>query len=403
MRGHHILFRLTLGLALAVLAAPGLTVAQTGLSPLSNLVITGYGSASYEAGVDNDFPNDFSSSISPVFLYNMGQDILFESELEFGLSGEATTTTLEYAQIDYLAFDRLQIIAGKFLLPFGVFSERLHPTWINKLPNAPLLYGHAHGGVAEGAMLPMLSDAGIMGRYKLPLGNTWSFDASAWVSQGPRVVDTESLGHDDDGEGDDGHAHAAAPAYDAGDGGLGKSGPDHDEPGEGSQADGTPPVVGFGVAFSDNNKNKMLGARLGLVRGGGFEIYASGFHATYDPENVLDIYGGNLSAEYRRKATELRGEAMVIRQEFENDGVFESIDRYGYYIQVARRYRSFEPIVRWSHLLDASTHGLLVHEDISELALGITYWLMPSIPVKAAYSINPDGMNRVLLQWAYGF
>ena len=115
-------------------------------SPLSNFVLAGYGSATYDAFTVDEFTNNFSASVSPVLLFSMGEDILFETELEFGLSGEVTSTSLEYAQIDYLGFDRVQIIAGKFLLPFGLFSERLHPTWINKMPSAPLLY---HSGCPE--------------------------------------------------------------------------------------------------------------------------------------------------------------------------------------------------------------------------------------------------------------
>ena len=34
---------------------------------------------------------------------------------------------LEYAQADIFATDNLQIVVGKFLLPFGDFPEDLHP------------------------------------------------------------------------------------------------------------------------------------------------------------------------------------------------------------------------------------------------------------------------------------
>ncbi len=135
----------------------GLTAALCGLlaAPLvgqnqSGFVIAGYGSTTYEGVTQGVYRNDFSASVSPVLLYSKGTDILFEAELEFGLTGDATSTTLEYAQIDYLGFENVQFIAGKFLLPFGVFGERIHPTWINKLPTMPIVFGHAHGGVAGG-------------------------------------------------------------------------------------------------------------------------------------------------------------------------------------------------------------------------------------------------------------
>lgn len=142
---------------------------QTAQNPLSNFVLTGYGTTTYAANLNSDFGNDFGASISPVLLFSVSEDVLFESEFEFGLSGAATTTTLEYAQIDYLGFEKVQIIAGKFLVPFGLFGERIHPSWVNKLPSSPLLFGHGHGGVAEGALLPVLSDAGAMVRFNSTL------------------------------------------------------------------------------------------------------------------------------------------------------------------------------------------------------------------------------------------
>ncbi|NIP80578.1 MAG: hypothetical protein GWM90_15695, partial [Gemmatimonadetes bacterium] len=107
--------------ALALAAAP-LTAQQ---SPLANFVLAGYGSAEYIAGMD-DFQSSFEASVSPVILYRMGDDLLFETELELEVEGASTNTALEYAQVDYLGFERLVFSVGKFLLPFGVFGERLH-------------------------------------------------------------------------------------------------------------------------------------------------------------------------------------------------------------------------------------------------------------------------------------
>ena len=198
---------------LALMILPASAGAQALRGPISNVTLAGYGSASYNVNPNSDFRNDFTASVSPILLYSMGEDLLFETELEFGLSGELTTTTLEYAQIDYLGFERFIITAGKFLLPFGTFGERLHPTWINKLPTAPLLYGHGHGGVAEGSLLPVLSDVGLLVRYKAPVGKKWAFDASGWISQGPRLV---GAGEGGDGHGDgDGDAESEEAAHKA--------------------------------------------------------------------------------------------------------------------------------------------------------------------------------------------
>lgn len=373
------------GAVLVVLVLAPQAVAQQ----VSGL-ISGYGSANYRAVLaDEETPNDFSASISPIVLFQAGENLLFESEMEFELEGDETEVALEYAQVDYLGFDRFQITAGKFLLPFGVFSERLHPSWINKMPDAPPIYGHAHGGVAEGALLPVLSDAGVMVRFAQPMGELWRFDLSAWVSQGPRLVDSEEGGEED-------HSHTSlVPADD----GEHEDGDDH-----GASTLGIPDVA-FGTSFGDNNENKLLGARLGLVRGGGFEAYVSGFHSMIDPDDALDFTAFNISAEFRRGPFEIRGEGILTRQEFVQDEVsYEKVEKSGFYLQASHRLSDrVEPVFRYAKVFDPEVNGEAIAEGFDQIALGLNYWLMPSVPVKAAYEIDPDGDDRVLVQWAFGF
>lgn len=363
------------GLATGLLMVAATTLhAQDAGSPTANLVLAGYGSASWGARTQGEFQNEFTASVSPVLLYDFGSDLLFEAELEFGLSGELTTTTLEYAQLDYMGFESVVLVAGKFLLPFGVFGERLHPTWVNKLPTAPLLYGHAHGGVAEGSLLPVLSDAGGMFRWAQPTSSATRLDLSLYVTQGPKIV--EDVAHDDG----DTHAHddGIASAYEI-------------------------PAVGFGVSFSDNNTNKMLGGRFGLVHGGVFEAYVSAFHARYDPGNFLDYNGFSLSAEWRSGPFEIRSEGVFVQQEFEAESSFERLEQPGYYVQVSRRFGGFEPVVRWDQLLDGKVNSEVVRPGRDVLALGLTYWMGATSPIKLAYEIEQDQSDRFILQWAMGF
>lgn len=338
----------------------------------SIFVVGGYGTAGYEAATTSEFPNDFTSSVSPVILYTMGQDVLFETELEFGLSGAQTTTALEYAQIDYLGFENFQVIAGKFLVPFGVFGERLHPTWINKLPTGPVTYGHAHGGVAEEGLLPVMSDAGVMIRWAKPMGG-FQLDFSGYVTQGPRLGEEEEDEHEgeehDPTEPDDDHA----------------------------------PPVAFGVSFGDNNRDKMVGARLGLVKGSAFEAYLSGFRGDYDEDGTLDYRGGSASIQWRVGPLEFLGEAVTTRQEFAVDMAVENLRRTGYYAQLSRRIGSWEPVVRWGHLSDGMVADETTIDGHHELALGLDYWLAPTIPVKVAWEYHQERDDRVYVQWAYGF
>lgn len=385
---------LAVTLAAALVAPSGDPVsaqAAANAGSLSNVVLTGYGGALYDATLGQDLastPNDFSASISPVLLFGMGENLLFEAELEFGVEGSSTTTTLEYAQIDYLGFEKVQFIAGKFLLPFGIFGERLHPSWINRLPTMPLLFGHAHGGVAEGALLPILSDAGVMGRFTQPVGGA-KLNVSAFVTQGPRLITGEAPADDD-------HAHSLVPSASV------VASP------AGEAAGGTQPYeipdVGFGVSFSDNNANKMIGARVGYVRAPELELYVSGFHAMYDPESYLDYQGLAVSAQVRRGSYLFLGEAAYLRQEFATGTTsFETVERPAYYVELTRRVRAFEPVLRWSQLLDGKVAGSVAEPGRSQLALGVNYWVAATVPLKVAYILDPDLDDQIVVQWAFGF
>lgn len=370
--------RVAVAAMLALAAAAPLT-AQT----RSTAVVAGYGSTTYMATADKAFANNFSASFSPVILYSINPNVLFETELEFGMEGAVTETELEYAQLDYLGFDHVQIIAGKFLLPFGVFGERLHPTWINKLPTMPVLFGHSHEGVAEGSLLPVLSDAGIQLKWKQPLASEWSLDFAGFVTQGPVMA----------GEAPPEMAMARVLP-----GGLTASSGDH------PAGESPAPPVAFGSAFGDNNSNKMVGARLGLVKGGKFEVYASGLRAKYDPESMLDYKAGALSMEFRSGGFELRGEGALTRQQFAHeDGDMDTLERSGVYLQAAYRNGSFEPVARWGRLNDGKIAGAMVEEGRTELAVGVDYWMDTTIPVKFAWIFKQDQSDAFVVQWAFGF
>lgn len=362
---------LLLSMATAAAAQDGAALTR------ANMLFTGYGSATYQAALNNEFENNFTASISPIFLYNMGGDVLFEAELEFGLSGEATTTTLEYAQIDYLGFERVIITAGKFMIPFGIFGDRLHPSWINKLPTPPLLFGHGHGGVAEGSLLPLLSDAGVLVRFAQPLRSGWALNLSLYATQGPTLVDETADGDDghgdDHGAGDDGPASIGAPA------------------------------VGFGIAFDDNNKNKMIGGRLGLVKGPNFEVNFSAFNAMYDEGNYLSYNAHAVSLQWGMRSVEFKGEYVHLMQEFQRDQTFPTLITSGYYAQISRRVGRWEPVARWSQLFDGTIESEAVLPGKEILAVGLNYWIDATIPVKLAYEVRPDADDSLLLQWAFGF
>lgn len=334
-------------------------------------VLTGYGTAGYKAMLGGASANNFSSGISTILLYSSG-DFLFESEIEYELEEVATETELEYAQVDYEGFDHAQIVAGKFLLPFGIFGERLHPTWINKLPAMTPLFGEAHEGVPFNSLFPVLSDLGAMVRWSAPVGNgTWQVNGSAYVTQGPSLADEDAAGES-----------AEEPGY----------------------IDVPAPQLAWGVTFSDGNKDKMLGGRFGVVNGGAFEAYVSALRARYDEENSMDVWATALSLEWRRNGFQLLTEGTLLAQDFQDEaGDFKTQHRKAFYTELSNRVGSLEPVVRFGYIADATVDGQTASGHQRTVAAGLDYWFGPTTPLKVAL-VFPEGLKtRLAIQWAFGF
>lgn len=352
--------------------------------PTHEFLVVGYGTAGWQVTDNGATQNAFFGSLSPLFLYQFGDQFLYEAELEFDIEEGVTNTSLEYAQIDFFMNDYLTMVAGKFLLPFGVFGERLHPTWINKLPSKPPLYGHA-GGAGPAPLLPILADFGVMLRGSWDLGKGKSITGSAYVTQGPSIESPQD-------EAQEGEEHGA----------------------------GLIPEFQFGGDSNDINNDKMLGGRLALVLAPKFEIDLSGFTGEFDDEGSrLSAY--NVAAEYRVGSTEFRGEGFIMRYDFREDedpdagggatdALAESVtaETGGFYVQASQRLGPWQPVVRWTRRSDATAATFDTEAGFSQLTFGLDYWFSPSIAVMAGLDLNnsrgeEDLPSRFIIHWAFGF
>ena len=114
--------------------------------------------------------NSFQPVIAPVLTIPLGDKWLIESraDLRGFVSRENGTTgpyqgqffgTLEYLQLDYNANSHVTITLGRFLTPFGLYTERLSPIWISKFQDAPLItpigtgQAYNNGFMLRGALL----------------------------------------------------------------------------------------------------------------------------------------------------------------------------------------------------------------------------------------------------------
>jgi hypothetical protein len=105
---------------------------QTNETPLSiyGTFTTGFTKLQRQHG------NFESPEFAPFFLLQLNDRILLEVELGFSRDG----VEVSQAQADFVVNDWLTVVAGRFLAPVGFFNERLHPSWINKLPDFPLMF-----------------------------------------------------------------------------------------------------------------------------------------------------------------------------------------------------------------------------------------------------------------------
>lgn len=334
---------------------------------------------------------------NPMFHFQYGDNILFEAELELITESDGSTTTeIEYSQIDYLVNDNLTLVMGKYLSPIGQFQERLHPSWINKLPNEPA--GFAHGEAQP------LSDVGVQARGGF-LTDQGTYTYALFAGNGP-------------------------------------------QPGHGSLE-----LEGFG---SDNNDDKAFGGRFAYLPNPSFEfgvsamtaqnVAPSGFHVPGDAG--YDLYGADFA--YTQGTWGIRGEYINselddLREEEEHghgnlkneeddhageDELSEitGTDWEAWYLQVAKTFNQWEPVLRYGEFEVIQVEAGHGHEsptfsknggavDSNEpftgkeqrLTLGLNYLFAPSVIGKIALEnrdfsrSHRDDEKRLMIQIAYGF
>lgn len=341
--------------------------------PTVRSILTGYGAVGYNSNVESsDTPDNFSGFVSVVPLAQINEDILVEGELEFELEENATNVVLEHIEVHYLGFESVQLKAGKFHLPIGVWS---HTNWTNKMPTPPLLYQDTHGDAASGALMPIPFDLGAQATWTPSLLDGWRTSATTWVSQGP--FGTFGGGHTHDGE--------PAPTE-----------------------DGDAPLLALGANYHDNNDDKMVGLTLQAASAAGLTLRGSGFRANYDDAGQLSVLGGNLAMVWSPLSGadpmfELKGEVTAMDQEYVLDGAVETVTLEGYYLQLSRRMGAWEPVLRWSDLPRSVAGETVLIPKRNQLAVGLNYWISPSVPIKVAYNWEADRDDEFFIEWAVGF
>ena len=106
-----------------------------------------------------------SPSFAPLLLVPLGNKWLIEVKGSYadtfarnskGNYEGTMSYGLAYAQVDYIANRYVTLAAGRFITPFGIYGERLAPSWIRALQATPLinplLSGSSLGGMLRGGV-----------------------------------------------------------------------------------------------------------------------------------------------------------------------------------------------------------------------------------------------------------
>lgn len=350
----------------------------------TRFLLTGYGFAGFTATERE--ASTFSAGFNPIFLWRPMDRILFEAELEIELEDTDTHVGLEYAQLSYLLNDYVTIGAGRFLTPFGTFDERLHPKWINKLPDRPLAFDD--GGLSPEATI------GLEIRGGIPI-EPIRMNYAIYVGNSPRL-ETDITGAIDD---------------------VGKL---------------------FDDNFSGLTHRKSVGGRLGFLPIPELEIgYSILFGRVGDQGDSLSnhvnalLQGVDLS--YVRETDLIKGTVMVFGQwawshvdratYIDPTGVTPPVTpfsnrRQGGYLQISYRpskidvdiLKNFELVARYDVLNQPREAPTSV--DDRRWTLGLDYWVTASMVVKVAYQWDKrddpaDPSNRnvhaFMAQIALGF
>ncbi len=364
-------------------------------------VISGYGDVGYQK---SDFEKDtFSGRFVPIFLYQLNDKIHVEAELEFSVGPDGETETeLEYADLHYFLADRITLTAGKFLLPFAQFGPNFHPSWVNRLPTAPGLYGgHGGNGLMSGLM-PVLSDYGLAGQFSHDFGGNSRLFLDLYVVNG---ISAEADDHSEEAVADEHEAILF-------------------------------PELEFESSSADNNDNKAVGGRLAFAFLPQWEAGASFYQSKYDDTDDLDFQANAFDINWIGQYWSVRGEYIrteadaLIELEVEDDHgdeepeadehdeepaddgheevfVQKNFDRNGWYVQAAWQARQLnmdmlnpvEFIVRHSRTREV--------DEGERWTFGINYWMTPSAALKLAWEDTEmdDGRDdtRVFLQLSFGF
>jgi hypothetical protein len=327
--------------------------------------------------------NTFALNVQPLVIYRLNDWISFEGEIEAAFpEGSGASFDLGIGMFQLFLSDYLQVNAGIFDQPFGDWYEAQSPLWVNRFITAPLLYGAR-------AIIPP-SEIGAQLRGGLQWGALGQdFDYTTWAGNGPSF-------------------DSSLPQ----------------------------PVVGQALNpvtnISSNTNGKAFGTRLRFYPLpldsdlGRLELGASTYNGKWLNGFWFNSWGVDYA--YLNGNLQTRGEYVQTYRQMPGDSA--SDNRQGWYVQVGyflqglplpqlpfdidTQIHKLEPLVRYSGV----NQRQIVAEEIStspevgfsgspsiftphsrEVALGLDYWIEPSIVWQTEFDMELPRAGGTLLSF----
>jgi len=301
---------------------------------------------------------------NPLFLFRYKDFLFMQSSVDFSLDNDANTIVgLNTLNLNLFLNNNMILGVGEYDTPIGYFVQNLSPSWINLLPTAPV-------GFDADEAAPQ-SQLGSQLRGGFNLGPTIKANYIGFAANAPRAFGDSTTGIID---------HLS-----------------------------TDP-------FINNFGHYIGGGRIGILPYPDFEIGMSGAIGKMvlldtNTNDVLDgdghyiTYGADFSFKWSH--WDLRAE--VIQQKITSldaDSFPQSASWKAWYVQAAYFITAIklQPVVRWSGYTAAVSE-----QSLHQVALGLDYWIAPSIAIQAAYEINTgeaamgNNKNPLLIQLVFGF
>lgn len=356
----------------------------SGLSGITKNVIIGYAYADFVYTPHDEIKTNFNRvGFSPTMIWKLGEHLFFESQVEFFTDSNIIVTQVEYAKLSYLINPYMTLGMGKILTPFGMYTERFEAPFIERLPNAPLGFRHQEEAPNIG---PVGSEMGLDIRGGFHVGDG-KMNYVVFVTNGPRL--NEGLVE---------HELGGALDYEN---------------------------------FSDNNSNKAIGGRLGILPLSNSSL-EFGFSAS--TATAGDIRNGHKNVSARAGAFDvayqsafqsvkslinIKGQINYLEVDpadyVDESGAIYSFNNTSsiYYIRASLRpafvknyfIRHTEFLVRYNgmHLAEGALWG----GKSTRLDLGISYWLSLRTGLRIAYeatnSAHHGKEDAILVRFVTGF